>query len=486
MEYTRIALITLIRNGILQRRKIFLFRCGSRCVFLKWLKFFFILSIVADILSFIVGTASAWSSPVIPKLQNDDINEIPIGRQITQNEASWIGSTLSLGGIISPLIWGYAVQKVGRKTAGIIVIVPFLVAYLTTSFAQVISLFYFGRILMGIGIGGMFCVLPIYIVEVAEDVNRGLLAASTGCFMVAGMLFSYSVGPFVSIMAFNLILASICILYIPTFWYLSPETPYYLVRINQDENAVKSLRYLRRRPIQELHEELERIKCYLASMTEDSFLSIFKTRSSAKAFIYSVALTTFQQFSGINIIFTYMQSIFDSTGSYIAPEISSIIVASVQLIFSFISPLLSDKIGRRSLLLLSITGVISAEVVLGIYFFLLNNDGDVSHIGWLPVVSLVIFMMFYNCGMGSLPWAIMSEILPSNIISKASLLITSFYWFVGWILTQYFASLTDAIGSGGSFWLFSGLCGLFDLFVFFILFETKGKSLKEIQEILSK
>ncbi|KAJ3642656.1 hypothetical protein Zmor_025418 [Zophobas morio] len=447
-------------------------------------KYSYIAVAAADLLSFIVGTASAWSSPVIPKLQT--LSDNPLGRQISQDEASWIGSLLSMGGIVSPLIWAYLVQKVGRKISGIVVVIPFLVAYLTSAFAETIELYYFGRVLMGIGIGGMFCVLPIYVVEVAEDVNRGLLAASTGCFLVAGMLFSYSIGPFVSIMAFNLILTGVVLVYIPAFWFFSPETPYYLVRENQDQKALKSLRYLRRRPLADLEAELTQIKKYLASMTEGTFLGIFQTKASIKAFIYSVALTTFQQFSGINVIFSYMQNIFDLTGSDIAPEICSIIVASVQLVSSFMSPLLSDKAGRRTLLLVSITGATICEVVLGVYFYLQDNDDDVSGIGWLPVVSLVVFMMFYNFGMGSLPWAIMPEILPSNVISKASLIVTCIYWFVGWILTQYFAELMEAVGGAGSFWLFSGFCVLFDLFVFFFIFETKGKSLQEIQQILSR
>ncbi|RZC32924.1 Sugar tr and/or MFS 1 domain containing protein, partial [Asbolus verrucosus] len=398
-----------------------------------------------DILSFIVGTASTWSSPVIPKLQNDNVSEIPLGRQITENEASWIGSLSAMGSIFSPLIFGFVIQKVGRRTSGILAAVPFVIAYLTSAFAQVVELFYVARILMGIGVGGMFCTLPIYIVEVAEDVNRGLLSASTGTSMVAGMLFSYCVGPFVSIMVFNLILAVICVLYIPTFWLIAPETPYYLVKINKDEKALESLRYLRRKPDEDLQKELLQIKSYLNQMTQGSFSDLFKTKGTSKAFIYSITVTTFQQFSGINVIFSYTQTIFDATGSDLPSEINSIIVASVQFICSFIGPLLSDRLGRRILLLISITGGCLAEIVFGVYSFLEKRGDDMSSINWLPVVTLVIFIMFYNFGMGSLPWALMSELLPSNIISKASLVVTVIYWVVGFFLTQYFASLLNAI-----------------------------------------
>ncbi|EFA10055.1 facilitated trehalose transporter Tret1 [Tribolium castaneum] len=453
--------------------------------FFKGGKYSYVAAASVNILAFIVGTASSWSSPVLPKLQQH-LDETPLGRLISPDEASWIGSLLSMGGIVAPLLWGSLVWRVGRKTVAVTVAVPFLVAFLVAAFAQTIALFYLARVLMGVGIGGMFCVAIIYVVEIAEDANRGLLTASVGFFIVVGLLFPYCVGPFVSIMTFNLILASITLFYIVLFWYIAPETPYWLVSVNQDREALKSLYYLRRRPLKQLEEELNQIKAYLQTMTHGSFLGIFKTRASTKALIFSIALTTFQQFSGINVIFSYMQSIFDSTGSDIPAEISSIIVAAVQMIFSTISPLLSDKAGRRTLLLISITGAALSEIVLGAYFYMQNSGQDVSDIGWLPVVTLVVFMMFYNCGMGSLPWALMSELLPSNVISKATLLITCIYWFVGWVLTQYFAALNEAVGSAGSFWLFSGFCILFDLFVYFFIFETKGKSLQEINEILSR
>ncbi|RZC38205.1 Sugar tr and/or MFS 1 domain containing protein [Asbolus verrucosus] len=428
----------------------------------------------------------AWSSPIIAILENDDIDKIPLKRQITEDEESWIGSLMAMGGIFGPLIFQYFVQTVGRKITVTVIAFPFLVAYLISAFSETIWLFYIARILMGVGVGGMFSILPIFVVETVEDINRGLLQASTTTSLMLGLLFSYSLGPYVSIMAFNLVLASICIIFVPIFWFVAPETPYYLITINKEEQAMKSLMYLRRKPSEDLQKELETIKLHLDQLKKASFLDIFKTKIAVKAFLYSVALTTFQQFSGVTVILSFAQNIFDATGSNIPPEICSIIVGSAQFVVSFISPPFLDKIGKRILLLIAVSGAILAEVVLGVYFYLEDNGNDISSIGWLPVVSLVAFITFYNFGMGSIPWAVMGEILPLNIISKAAAVATSFYWFTGFFLTKYFTSLSNAIGMAGTFWLFAGFCVLFDLFVYFFLFETKGKSLKEIQAILNK
>lgn len=389
-----------------------------------------------------------------------------------------------MGGIFGPFIFGYLVQSVGRKITLTVISIPYLIAYLIAAFAKTISLYYISRILMGFGVGGMFCILPIFVTETVEAKNRGTLQATTTSAIMLGLLFSYCVGPYVSIMIFNLILAAICVIYIPVFWFVAPETPYYLCSVNE-EQAFKSLKYLREKPEIELRSELEEIKTHLKQLNPASFWEIFKTKGTFKAFLLSVALTTFQQFSGVTVILYFCQNIFDETGSEIPPEICSIIVGSVQFLVSMISPPFLDKVGKKILLLVATTGALISEILLGVYFFLQKNGNDVSGINWLPILSLVMFIAFYNFGLGSIPWAVMGEILPLNIISKASVLTTSFYWLSGFFLTKYFGALSREIQMAGSFWLFSGFCAISDVFIYFFMFETKGKSLNEIQAILN-
>ncbi|XP_044268849.1 facilitated trehalose transporter Tret1-like isoform X1 [Tribolium madens] len=453
--------------------------------FLQRINHAYLVIFAADIIAFITGTSIAWSSPVIAILEGKDINKIPLGRQITDEEESWIGSMAAMGGIFGPFIFGYLVQSTGRKITVTVISIPYLVAYLLAAFAESVSLYYVSRILMGFGVGGMFCILPIFVVESVEAKNRGTLQATTTSAIMLGLLFSYSVGPYVSIMAFNLILAAFCVIYMPVFWFLAPETPYYLCSINQEEEAFKALSYLRQKPHNEVQLELEGIKEHVKQLKPTSFYGIFKTRGTVKAFVYSVVLTISQQFSGVTVILYFTQNIFHEAGSVIPPEVCSIIVGAVQFVVSTISPPFLDKVGKKLLLLIALAGTITCEIVLGVYFYLQKNGDDVSGISWLPILSLVVFIAFYNFGLGSIPWAVMGELLPLNIISKASVVVTSFYWLIGFFLTKYFGSLSHEIGMAGSFWLFGGICVLFELFVYFFMFETKGKSLNEIQAILN-
>jgi hypothetical protein len=97
---------------------------------------------------------------------------------------------------------------------------------------------------------------------------------------------------------------------------------------------MNSLRYLRQRPDDEVQKELEEIKSHLKQLKPGTFMDIFRTRGTMKAFFYSVALTAFQQFSGVTVILYFAQNIFDATGSDIPPEVCSIIVGSVQFFVS--------------------------------------------------------------------------------------------------------------------------------------------------------
>lgn len=91
----------------------------------------------------------------------------------------------------------------------------------------------------GVAVGGAFTILPMYIGEIAEPSNRGALSSSMGCFCGLGLLLSCSMGPFIDIKIFNLILAALPVFFLASFALLAPETPYYLMK-QGDENLARA------------------------------------------------------------------------------------------------------------------------------------------------------------------------------------------------------------------------------------------------------
>lgn len=441
---------------------------------------------LGNIIAFVAGSALTWSSPVASKLSSNETDpaEMPFDHLITEEENSWIGSLLAFGATFGPFLFGYSADRFGRKLTLLSLGCPFLISYLMLAFAKIVPLYYVARILSGLGVGGVFTVMPMYLGEIAEDSNRGALGSVLNCFICAGLFFSYCVGPYLTIMVFNIVLAVFPAVFMVVFYILAPESPTYYVTKGDYESAEQSLNKLRGVTNKNIQNELQEIKSSVENTGKGSFKDLYRSRALLKALIISFALVGFQQLSGINAVLFYTQPIFKASGSSLDPAISSIIIGGVQFSTSFLTPLVADRLGRKPLLYVSAMGMLLSEVPLGLYFYMKADGQNVDAISWLPVVSLVAYIITYNFGFGPLPWAVMGEIFPSNVKSIASSSTAAFCWFLGFIISRFFENLANLMGMGPAFWMFSGFCALAFAFIFFFVIETKGKSLQEIQNDL--
>lgn len=124
--------------------------------------------------------------------------------------------------------------------------------------------------------------------------------------------------------------------------------------------------------------------------------------------------------------------------------------------------------------------------ILGLYFLLLDQKSEiVSDLAWLPLASLIIFLITNSVGYRTLPWVIISEIYPKDCKVIAGPLNGAFCWLVAFAVTASFGTIVDSIGAGPTFFMFSGLSLFGILFTYFFVIETKAKSMAEIQRILA-
>lgn len=164
----------------------------------------------------------------------------------------------------------------------------------------------------------------------------------------------------------------------------------------------------------------------------------------------------------------------------------TIIVGAVLTISCFIGVLLVDKLGRKALLMMSIVFMTLMLAALGTYFFLLeNNYAIVDDLSWLPITSLCIYLVTYAFGYGPLPWLLISEIYSKDYNAIASALNGFFSWILAFIVTASFGSISDVIGIGQTFWMFAGLSFIGIFFTYFVVIETKAKSMADIQRLLA-
>ncbi|XP_028140935.2 facilitated trehalose transporter Tret1 [Diabrotica virgifera virgifera] len=448
--------------------------------------FLYIAACAANIAAFVCGTGFGWTSPELPKLKDNTTS--PLDHELTDTQEGWIGSFLPLAAAIGPIGGGVLADIIGRKKTLLLGTLPFIVAYILNIFAKSVFIFYIGRFLSGIGVGIIFTVLPMYIGEISDDDVRGSLGSFMQFFIVIGLLFSYAIGPFVSIATFNIILVIPPVLFMIIFLIFIPDSPCYLLQTKNTKDALEALIRLRGREISFVQKEMEVMKVQVEKEQRDkgNFFDIFKCKGLRTALFLSVGLVAFQQLSGINIILFYSQNLFTDAGVALAPEICTIIIGVVQIIASGCTPLLVEKWGKRYLLLLSGVGMALSEGVLAFFFYLKDDkQSDVSSIGWLPIASMVVYIITYCLGFGPLPWAVMGELFPGNIKSVASSATASMCWILGFFITNYFGLLTQLIGKSGSFGFFTGWCLIAIAFVYKFLPETTGKNVHEIQYILS-
>ncbi|CAG4967342.1 unnamed protein product [Parnassius apollo] len=446
----------------------------------------YVIAGIANIAIASTGYSMGWTSPINIKLQDKNLTDTPLPAPLSTDESAWVGSLLPVGAIFGPFIGGLAASKIGRKWGLLSSAIPLFVGWILVAAGTNVGFLYGGRIFWGIAVGMLFTISPMYCAEIATDDVRGALGSFLQAFITLGFLLVYGIGPFTSYS----IVAYVGVAFVAVFaicFYFMPESPMYHLIKNDRESAAECLMCIRGRSRAGVESELNQMAADIsASMEKTATLADVFRGSNFKAFYISCALVFFQQFSGINAVLFYMNTIFNAAGSDLDPSIATIIIGAVQVVASMITPLVVDRLGRRILLLVSTCGTAIGLGLLGMYFLLSDQKSPVvSSIGFLPILSLVLFIVTYCWGLGPLPWAVMGELFPIEVKAVASPIATAFCWILSFLVTRYFEPIANAVGMYVAFWLFGVCCVVGFFFTLFLVPETKGKSLQEIQDMLA-
>ncbi|CAH0597622.1 unnamed protein product [Chrysodeixis includens] len=431
-----------------------------------------------------IGYTMGWTAPINVKLQSDE--ESPLDRPVTADEEAWIGSLLTIGAILGALIVGFPAARIGRKWTMLSTCLPLFVGWVLLAAATDVAMLYAGRICTGITMGMGFTIVPLYSAEIATDEYRGALGSLLQVLLTMGFLLVYSVGPFVSYSAVVYVGIAVAAVYAIAIYFM-PESPFYYLDKGDKASAASCLATIRGQSEEGVMNELDRMAADVAASKEKTakITDLFRG-NNFKAFYISMALVAFQQFSGINAVLFYLTNIFEAAGSSLDASISTIIIGSVQLGASCVTPLAADRLGRKVLLMISSAGTAVGLFLLGTYFVIADNENPVAEqIGWLPVVALIIFIITFCWGLGSLPWPIMAELFPIEVKVVAMPMVNAFCWILAFLITRYFSALAAATGMGVTFFIFGACCVVSFFFTLFLIPETKGKSFHEIQELLS-
>lgn len=279
----------------------------------------------------------------------------------------------------------------------------------------------------------------------------------------------------------------LCVIVMVIFAWL-PESPHHLVKTNQEDKARLSLLWYHRDC--DVDMELQALKKFIEINNNLPFLDVLKEFKDAhikKALLFVTVLYMYSMMCGLNNIVFYMEIILrNAQVTVVKPAIVVIIVTASGIVSSLVSIFLIDKFGRRILMIGSSLACGIAVACLGIQFQLLDADYDAAVLQSLPIFAMMLFQMSVFVGVLSVPNTMLGEIFPSHVKCVAACFTSIAASIFSFISASTYQPLIDLITEKYVFFLYAVILFTAIPYTLLCVPETKGKSLQQIQEELTK
>jgi SP family sugar porter-like MFS transporter len=394
-----------------------------------------------------------------------------------------------VGCLVGAMVAGAAADKYGRKPLLVVSAILFTVSAIATGLFNDFTLFNIARFVGGMGIGVASALAPMYIAEVSPAEIRGRMVSLNQMTIVLGILAAQIVNMLlardtadVQSMAWNVAWGWRWMFWAETlpaalFLVMScfiPESPVYLELKNGRMEELKDGK------IEELKSgKIEELKSKEKNFNPSIF-QLFNSPQYSKVLLLGLVIAVFQQWCGTNVIFNYAQEIFVGAGFDVDGMFINIVITGIaNVVFTFVALYTIEKWGRRTLILIGAGGLGLIYLTLGTCYFM-------GMTGMLMVALVVAAISVYAMTLGPVTWTLLAEIFPNRIRGVAMATCTFALWVGCCTLTFSFPPMNAALGSSGTFWIYSGICICAFIFLFRNCPETKGKSLEELERQLVK
>ncbi|MBU0895945.1 MAG: sugar porter family MFS transporter [Candidatus Omnitrophica bacterium] len=394
-------------------------------------------------------------------------------------------SSVLFGAMIGAAFSGALADRFGRKKVLLTTGFLFAVGAIGASMASGVGAIIGFRFLIGVSIGVASYTAPLYISEISPPNARGALVSLNQLMITFGIVVSYLVDYMLStgesgwrwmfglgaIPAIVLVLGMIAL----------TESPKWLVSKNRIEEARKAL--ARTMSPDKLSEEIKTIQNSL-----DAKPSSWKDVLAPwvrPTLIVGIALAFFQQLTGINTIIYYAPTIFEFAGfsSHKVSILATVGVGVVNVLMTIVAIWFIDRIGRKPLLYIGMTGMAISLGILGLAFYMPQMAEALK---MLTVLSVVLYIASFAISLGPIFWLIISEIYPLGVRGRAMSIATLANWGFNLVVASTFLTFIDKLGKAGTFWLYAVICVTGLIFCYLYVPETKGRSLEDIENFLKK
>lgn len=418
-------------------------------------------------------------------------------RDVTASEKSEIVSILSAGTFFGALFSAPIADTLGRRWGMIFNTGVFTLGVVLQTIATAIPMLVAGRFFAGLGVGLLSATIPLYQSETAPKWIRGTIV---GCYQWAitiGLLIaaivlnatknrndtgSYRIPIAVQFLFSIIMVGGMLVL---------PETPRFLIKKGNQEAAAKSLSRLRRLPVDHpaLVEELAEIQAnheYEMSINQAGYIDCFKP-PIRKRQLTGIALQALQQLTGVNFIFYYGTSYFSNSGIS-NPFVVTMITSVVNVCSTIPGLYLVESWGRRPLLMMGAIGMSVCQLIVASVGTALPGSQTASK---CLIAFVCFYIFFFASTWGPCAWVVTGESFPLKARAKGLSMTTASNWLLNFVIayvTPYMVDDGPGNANMGSkvFFVWGGFCVICTVFVYFCIYETKGLSLEQVDELYAK
>ena len=434
------------------------------------MKKYFYLYICALIASF-GGLLSGYDTGVISGAllyinQSFEINSYMLGLLV---------SSVSIGAVFGAFVNGFFVDKIGRKKTLLLTAFLFFIASVFCFLSQNITQLIISRMIIGLAVGIVSFCGPLYLSEISPKEKRGQIVSLHQLAITFGILFSYLTNYLCANLESNwrvMFLIGVVPAFILFFGLLfQKDTPRWYVIKKRYDDAKKILELVGYS--KNIEYEIQNISATLNKEEKIKF-----NKKLIMPFVIGLGIMIIQMTTGINAIIYYAPTIFKMIGFSSNQDalFITIFIGLINFLMTFVAIILVDKIGRKPLLYIGLSGMLISLVVLSGVFVL-----DYVFIKYLAVVFCAVYIVSFSMSLGPVAFLLVSEVFPLKYRGSAMSITIVTNFICNFLVTGLFPIALDKIGGFYTFMIFAFICVLSLLFVKFVVFETKGLSLEDIE-----